>query len=583
MAADRVVPVEEQAPDVETRPASALGTTAITVNGRIQPHGQPTTYWFEHGTSTEYGQTTAERPLPPRLAAYYHESWDQKSWDEGLTGWRGGMSSKDLTHLAEGGKSGGFVRFSEPTADDTNHADGIGTVNLAQYFYPGTYPSGSGAYAYLAAGHPDLRDARMSLWVRGNHWVPNGSELVFWAQSDHDVARQLTADWRRANWAYTGFSLNDHLQSGKWEFVEYRLLNDSHAWTYAGNANQRTSYAYAPLDNVLGQLNCNFFHILAFVELTTGAVKNQPRGSIDFDEFTLAYRNDSLVFPGNGGKLVSAPSDALDNARTLADGWRHGPGKMWRSAARPSGPQEFVYGFEKTVTIKAVQIHQHSQWPSKEIEVLVSPDGQLWKTVFGKTLPERSPAGPNFTFLLERLSEKATQMKVRILSGYKAEHWGLGEIEVFGSDAVMSTDDDWYHVNMDIKDLKPGQTYVYRLVAKSSTGTTRGRHQTFTVPVTATPLVITGEASRIGARSAKIEGRLNALGTRTQFYFEYGSEGNYAEKTPLQYGGLQITPRTVLANLTGLKPGAVCHYRLVGTNETGTSYGEDKTLKTRAE
>ena len=32
--------------------------------------------------------------------------------------------------------------------------------------------------------------------------------------------------------------------------------------------------------------------------------------------------------------------------------------------------------------------------------------------------------------------------------------------------------------------------------------------------------------------------------------------------------------------LNGLKPNTFYHYRLVGVNETGTSYGEDATLKT---
>ena len=34
----------------------------------------------------------------------------------------------------------------------------------------------------------------------------------------------------------------------------------------------------------------------------------------------------------------------------------------------------------------------------------------------------------------------ARQAKVRVMSGYRAEHWGLGEIEFFGAGAVMLTD-----------------------------------------------------------------------------------------------------------------------------------------------
>lgn len=570
-AAEGLAATEGTAPTVETHPASALGTTGLTANGRVNPHTLPTKYHFEYGTTANYGSKTAEHALPPRLAAFYLETWDY-----GLDGWKGGMSGTDLVHHAEGGASRGFVRFSEPSGNDPNHVDGIGTLHLSKYFYPGTHPSDSGLPAFWGGGDPDLRDARVKIQVRGNQWVPNGSECVWWTQSDNEIAQQLTPNWRRANWAYTGFSLNDFLNSGKWEKVEYRLHNSSHTWTYGGNnlAQNRPNYVYGSINNALGHLSCDFFHLLAFVD-----PNKLPEGSIDFDEFEVAYRNYSLLLPSNGGKLVSGPPGSKDDLANLTDGWRNGAGHLWQSAANPTAPLEFTYSFANPVTIQTVQIHQHSEWPSQEVEVLVSDDGQNWKPLVKKVLPEKSPGGPNFAFLLERgLKAAARQVRVRILSGYKPQHWGLGEIEMFGTGAVMQTDDDWYHVNLDVGDLKPGETYHYRLVATSSAGTTRGPDQTFTLPADTRPHVVTGAASRIREASAKVEGRLNPLGKATQFYFEYGPEKSYGEKTAPQYGGVQITPRSAFATLSGLKPGTEYHYRLVGVNETGTSYGADATF-----
>jgi len=83
---------------------------------------------------------------------------------------------------------------------------------------------------------------------------------------------------------------------------------------------------------------------------------------------------------------------------------------------------------------------------------------------------------------------------VRILSGYKQLHWGLGEIELFGSGANYLPDDDWFHVNVDLLDLKPAETIHCRLVAISTKGTTRGPDQQFTLPSTTRPRVITGPA-----------------------------------------------------------------------------------------
>jgi hypothetical protein len=111
------------------------------------------------------------------------------------------MSGKDLVHHAEGGISGGFMRFNEPSGDDPNHVDGIGTLHLTSYFYPATHPSAAGFQGWWGGGDPDLRDAKVTLSVRGNEFVPNGTEFVWWTQSDNDIAKQMTPNWRRANWA----------------------------------------------------------------------------------------------------------------------------------------------------------------------------------------------------------------------------------------------------------------------------------------------------------------------------------------------------------------------------------------------
>ena len=559
--------------EVETRAASPLGNKALTVNGRVQPHGLPTRCWFEFGVTVSYGEQTPPRALPPKLAAFYHESWDS-----GPAGWLGGMSGKDLVHHADGGAAGGFVRFVEPSGDDPNHIDGIGTLHLASYFYPASHPSAAGLQSWWGGGDPDLRDAKVTISVRGNQFVPNGSELVWWTQSDNDIAQQLTANWRRANWAYTGFSLTDALASGKWERVSYRLTNDSHAWTYGGNnlAQNRPNYEYDSIDHSLGHLTTDFFHLLAFVN-----PQQRPTGSIDLDEFTVAYRNASLIHPANGGKLLDAPRDGLDDAARLTDGWRHGPDRSWRSAKNPAAPQEFVFQFAEPVTIKTVQVHQHAEWPSRDVEIATSENGQTFTPLVTKPLPEKSPGGPNFASLLERnLNRRATSVRVRVLSGYRAEHWGLGEIELFGDGGVHATDDDWYHVNLDLRDRTPGDTIHYRLVAENSAGRVAGPNATFTIPDHTRPHVVTGEAKRLRSDAATLIGRLTPMGQKTRFHFEYGLDTTYGTKSTEQYGGLQITPRLASAALTGLKSDTTYHYRLVGVNGSGTTLGDDATFRT---
>ena len=95
-----------------------------------------------------------------------------------------------------------------------------------------------------------------------------------------------------------------------------------------------------------------------------------------------------------------------------------------------------------------MQLHNNSEWPAKEVEVLVSDDCKTFTPLVKKVLPEKGVPNQNFAFTLDTgLSAKARFLKVRILSGYKKEQWGLGEIEVFGKGAVVTPEDEANHVN----------------------------------------------------------------------------------------------------------------------------------------
>jgi hypothetical protein len=565
----------EPKPIVNSGLATAVGTTGMTVNGQVHPHGRYTRYYFEYGLTTDYGNQTPIRDLPPRLAAYY-----QENWDHGYGGWY--KRDGPMEYHDQGGQPGGFVRYCSPTSDDHNHDDGIGTLHLASYVYTGplSAPELKDLILFLSAGDPDLRGAKVSLSVRGRDWVANGSELLWWTQSQSNIEVGTNPGWKRANWAYTGYLLTDLLKTGRWEKAEYRLEHNSEHWTFGGNHLQlpnRLNYPYWPIDQSQGHVNCDFFHLLAFVD-----PENPPQGAIDFDEFQLVYRNKSLVFSSNGGHLTAAPRSDSDPA-TLTDGWRHGPHRMWQSDENPKEPLEFIYHFDQPVMINAVQLHQNPEWPTKDIE-LEAFDGNTYTPLCRSQLPQQGMPNANFAFIVKRgLATEAHALKVRILSGYRKARWGLGEIEVFGSGATMLPDDALYQVNTDIMNLRPGKAYHYRLVADSNGQNRYGSDRTFTVPRDAKPRVRTGLSSRITSTTAKLNGRLNPLGQPATFYFEYGTAPGYGKRSPSFYGGLQLVPRTAFVNLSNLQPGTRYHYRLVAENDAGRSHGADAAFETLSE
>jgi hypothetical protein len=66
--------------------------------------------------------------------------------------------------------------------------------------------------------------------------------------------------------------------------------------------------------------------------------------------------------------------------------------------------------------------------------------------------------------------------------------------------------------------------------------------------------------------------------------FEYGPRTSYGQSAPCsQAPGAGKTPVAVSAQITGLAPGTLYHYRLLAANSDGTSYGSDETFTTLPE
>ena len=456
-----------------------------------------------------------------------------------------------------------------------------------------------------AAGMATCGTPRVSLYLRGHDWQPNGSEFGLWLQCQSNIELGHDPGWRRANYSYCSHPLTEYLLDGEWHRVELDLINDSTLWTYGGNNSiqqgpNAVRYAYWPIDQCLSHANVNLLFLSTFVN-----PENPPTGSVDFDELEIAYCNRSLVYPGNGGERISWP-DSPEDTSALTDGWRAGEGRTWRSAADPVDAQEFVYRFDNDVVLDTVQLHQHPEWPAKDVDVLVSDDGERFRKVLELTLDEYDSENPGTTFGLARgLKAQGCFVKIQILSGYRDRHWGLGEIEIFGSGVHLPHDEVEQHVSTDIVDLTPGKTYHYRLVAESDAGRSYGEESIFTTPDSQKPLATSGAATRVTATTAKLNGRMNAMGCVSYYYFEYGRTpyedtpfGNATDTAvewrrpltsspqavqmplPGTFAGLQPTMRTVVDNLQDLEPGSTYHYRLVAVSQHGVTYGDNASFTT---
>ena len=104
---------------------------------------------------------------------------------------------------------------------------------------------------------------------------------------------------------------------------------------------------------------------------------------------------------------------------------------------------------------------------------------------------------------------------------------------------------------------------------------------TITNQVPLAPTVITLAATNVMGTTATINGSVNANGSSTTVTFNWGltaAYGNTVNASPSIVTG--NTPTPVSASLTGLLPSTTYHFRCVGVNTVGTTYGSDLTFTT---
>jgi len=111
-------------------------------------------------------------------------------------------------------------------------------------------------------------------------------------------------------------------------------------------------------------------------------------------------------------------------------------------------------------------------------------------------------------------------------------------------------------------------------------GTPQGGSQ----PAKPKPTVTTQAASSVVSTTATLNGTVNPNGSSTTYHFEYGTTMSYGSQSPAVDASAGSGSSAVAAstNLTGLTPSTTYHFRLVATNDGGTTLGSDLTFITGA-
>ena len=127
--------------------------------------------------------------------------------------------------------------------------------------------------------------------------------------------------------------------------------------------------------------------------------------------------------------------------------------------------------------------------------------------------------------------------------------------------------------------LTPNTTYYFRAVGTNGVGTAYGIGGSFRT-LGAVPTVTTDAATSIGANSAVLNGDLTPNSVDTHGFFQWGTSTSYGNTTGSQDEGSGTSDVGFSQSIAGLTSGGTYHFRAVGTNSLGTTYGADRSFTT---
>jgi hypothetical protein len=173
-------------------------------------------------------------------------------------------------------------------------------------------------------------------------------------------------------------------------------------------------------------------------------------------------------------------------------------------------------------------------------------------------------------------------------------HFEFGEDTTYNEGSVPCVEGDIfegsanYQVSAVLEDLTPGTTYHYRLVSNNANGiSTPGFDQSFKPQ--GPPGISNETVSDVNTDNATLGADVDPSGLATTFHFELGTDTNYGLDLPSPDGALtSISTIETKSQIVGdteatrLHPDTTYHFRVVATNEQGTTESADQTFHTFA-
>ncbi len=501
--------------NVITKPAEPIDGTTAALNGVVEGICKPTRYYFKYGhDAANLDRRTEPDFVPGSRNGRVADLGDNLFRSINAYASHTVFALDKEAPISENTRPPTKMVLGWPFGKDRNHKDGIGIIDLllgwrpAARDIPHVKPDASGP-KFPSKTYPgealDLRDAEFSVLYRSDNLDQQEFRPVAWIHGRTGTS-QFPESWDDlAAWAVTGpdepapFS-----DDGKWHCARFPLPAHSDAWTFCGSnieemGDSMGRYTYAPIQDQLRN-NAGGNICICFVG---GDELDTPEGHIEIAALELRYRSRSLLSPGWGTALTSEPDNPTTDPKLLTDGTIRIPDHFWFADPGRADECTLTWTLRETAEIECFKIHQNPIAPAREIEIMLSGDGNTFETACRCVLDDvpidvagwadaaaKGEGSGLCRIVLLETAIAARFIRLRILSSYHEGRVGLDAVEVFGAGVPPMPDGDRFTCSALATGLSSTTSVYAQLVTENEDGVVEGEIVQLDMPAENAPQIL---------------------------------------------------------------------------------------------